>query len=61
MSAPEGVPGPGGCLLDGPGPGGVSGPGGMSGPGVSGLGWLVGGVVFQHALRQIPPPPGQNS
>ena len=41
VSAPGGVPAPGGCLVWGLGGGG---------------GLLPGGVVSQHALRQTPPP-----
>ena len=62
-----GVSGPGGW---GSGPGRVSAPGGFcsGGCGVPGLGgWgpglggLLPGGVSQHALRQTPPPRGQNS
>ena len=67
MSAPRGVPGPGGVCSTGgvPGPrggftwsrgcllqGGLPGPRGMPGPG--GVVWSGGCVVSQHALRQTP-------
>ena len=48
MVCSGGMPGPGGCLLLG----GLPAPGGCL---------LPGGVVFQHALRQTPPPREQNS
>ena len=55
-----GVPGLGGCLLPGGCQvwwGGVPGPGGVPGLGGSAP---RGGLASQHALRQTPPPRGQN-
>ena len=47
----------GGCAWSG----GLSAPGGVCAPGVPAPGCLLRGVVSQHALRQTPPPHGQNS
>ena len=60
VPAPRGVPAPGGCLLWGPAPRGVSALGGPA-PGGCLLGGVCSqGVVSHHALRQTPHAPGRD-